>query len=427
MNEALPALRENRSLSQPAFRSLADYCRQRGLRQWPACPQARAPPLARSQLFFAVLTTTRLVQPRGAVMARILRRQNASFAVYADAANAQGVRALPVSGFLERLVHNRSVPTAKGVTFIAQKHLELLHTLAHDSAAWPQSRGARGRPRWWIILDDDSFIFVDRIMQVLSLLDDAEPMLVGGALARSHLCGNGLCSYRDFTHRFGFPPVVPALAGGVSYALSDSGLRRIGRAIEERACLDATLGDVATAACARIAGVRLALLPGGWLVNDASIAANMQRRERERSGRSRDMAVLKHEAIRAASFTGQLISAHKLPDRQSLCWAEHGECDPRCDCVCTCTAGTLRTFGPEANARDTPVSSAALKGRVLSSLRTCSEPPGSTCDFQCPPDTWDDLVRPPADPTEGRADVDGISALASDGVRICSRRKSKAG
>ena len=52
------------------------------------------------------------------------------------------------------MAHNKSLRRASGLSFIAQKHLELLYTLAGDSAAERPKR-----TRWWVILDDDSFVF----------------------------------------------------------------------------------------------------------------------------------------------------------------------------------------------------------------------------------------------------------------------------
>ena len=410
----LDELNEGRGERNPLFRSMANYCKLRRERRGPKCPprSEHRPHLGRSQVFFAVLTTDRLVRPRGSVMARILRQQGADFAIYSDMATSSGARALPVSGHLERMAHNKSLRRASGLSFIAQKHLELLHTLSKQSAAQqpqppqppqaqepptsphqpspscdgskphladctcrgaschfdgsaeqcvcyttpftpaktypccPHNGASRRRPpaagvpttRWWVILDDDSFVFVDRLVQTLNLIDDGEPLLVGGASARSHLCANGLCDFKGYINKHGYSPVVHALAGGVGYVFSDLGLRKVGAAIAEGRCLDATLGDLATAACARIAGVSIHRLPGGWMVNDGSIVGQMVRAEKQQHGKARSDHILKHEVIERASFTGQLLSVHKLPDRVALCWAEHGECDPRCDCACKCAA-----------------------------------------------------------------------------------------
>ena len=69
---------------------------------------------------------------------------------------------------------------------------------------------------------------------------------------------------------------------------------------------------------------------------------------------------MRHELTFAATpFRGPLVAVHRLRDRQALCWARHGECDPRCDCRCACASG--------------------------SPLGACEEPPNSTCAFECPP------------------------------------------
>lgn len=377
---ALLPLHEARKLGNPVFKGLQQYCETRAQHRWPRCPERPRKRLAMEQVLFVVLTTARLVHPRVSVLARVLRKQNATFAIFSDDA-APGVRALPVSGHLERLVHNRT--NKRHATFIAQKHLELLHTLASDASV-----GSR-KTRWWVILDDDSFVFVNRYVQTLGLLDDTQPLLVGGALARSHLCADGLCDYREFTRRQGFPPVVHAFAGGVTYALSAAALHRMGESLRRNACLDATLGDLATAACARLSGVRMMRLPGGWMVNDGSIVGRLAKQEKDRQGRVRSTTTLKHEVIESAAFTGQLISVHKLPDRQALCWVDHGECSPRCDCACPCT----NRFHHVA----------------------CIEPSNSTCAYDCPHDVWDETLWPARQPGS-----EGPSALATDGVRICT-------
>lgn len=338
--DALPLLAQ-RSPNFP--KGLSMYCRARASAHWPECPprhhhrQVRR--LEADELFVAVLTTDKFVRPRGALMARTLRQQNASFGIFADVASP-GVRALPVTGLLERLVHNKSFSKRTGsVSFIAQKHFELLHTLAADSRAQEERQrngGGGRRTRWWVIADDDSFLFVGRLLQTLRYVDDHKPLLVGGAKARSHLCGSGLCDLKVYGARYGYNPVVHALAGGVGYAFSDAGLRRVAEALDEGRCLDASLGDIATAGCARVAGVELKLLPGGWMVNDGSMTSNAMKRDKRDGKVKRDTNAIKRGIVMGTAFRGQLISDHKVNTRMALCWAQYGECDPRCDCQCEC-------------------------------------------------------------------------------------------
>ena len=42
---------------------------------------------------------------------------------------------------------------------------------------------ARRGARWWVVCDDDSFVFVERLVRVLSMLNASEPLLVGGGRA----------------------------------------------------------------------------------------------------------------------------------------------------------------------------------------------------------------------------------------------------
>ena len=378
--DALPSL----AVGAPSFDSIPKYCKTRHLRKWPICPPRTSPQLAVEQLFVAVVTTSRLVPSRGGLMAYTLRQQQVPFGLFSDA-ELPGVRPLPVSGQLERLVHNRSLRQST-VSFIAQKHLELLYTLANDSVEQErqQQLGLRSAPRtrWWVISDDDSFIFVGRLLSTLALIDDSEPLFVGGAKARAHLCGAGLCDFKRFVEYHGHGPIVFGFAGGTTYAFSDAGLRRVGRAIAEGRCLDANLGDIATAACARIANVTVKTLPGGWMVNDGSIAGGIAKKEKAH-GLRRDADTIRHEILEHPRFTGQLVSVHKLTDRQALCWSQHGECSLRCDCMCSCA--TARAAEAAASRLGVNAQGNA-KGALRNATRPggCREPPSSTCDYVCP-------------------------------------------
>jgi hypothetical protein len=64
---------------------------------------------------------------------------------------------------------------------------------------------ARRGARWWVVCDDDSFVFVERLVRVLSMLNASEPLLVGGGRGQAHLCGHGLCHYHNWTEQHGHP------------------------------------------------------------------------------------------------------------------------------------------------------------------------------------------------------------------------------
>ena len=374
VEDAIPSL-----LHSPRFHDLRQYCKTRHHQRWPTCPPRTVPGLTIDQLYIAVLTTSRLVASRGGVNAHVLRRQGARYGFYSDAPH-HGVRELPVTGRLERFVHNRNLKHSS-VRFIAQKHLELLHTLADESRqqhSSPSSSSSR-QIRWWIVSDDDSFIFTGRLLDILRHLPDKEALFLGGARARAHLCADGLCNYKDYVKHHGRPPVMHAFAGGVGYVFSDAGLRRIGKAITDGHCLDAPYGDIATAACAQIANVTMLTLPGGWMVNDASIITTLRRQElaKNRSTSARGSAALWHQITTRPHFSGQLISTHKLTDRQALCWAEYGECSPRCDCICSCAEALAGAAPHRVKGNRSMIGMAMPKP-------FCREQPHSSCNFLCP-------------------------------------------
>lgn len=391
-------------LPSPNFLGLTKYCATRHLVNWTRCPPLPQglPPLELDDLFFAVLTSDTILHHRGAVMSRVLGRQRARYGLFSDSTSgSSGVRALPVTGLLETIFTNSSLTFPKpkaekpGLIHLAQKQLELLHTLHRDSLQQETATDDRGldqqprqrrRTRWWVICDDDSFVFAGRLMQYLSLLDDRQAVVAGGAQSRSHLCGNGLCDLKAYKAAHGVVPGIFGFAGGTCYAFSDPGIRRVGRAIEQGRCLDAAYTDIASATCAMIANLSLRLLPGGSMINDPySIKLRMRREVQaardaydawaKRYGRTpggaatlatnmppptgRDEKSFEAEKLdkmqRAVPFAGQLVVVHKLTDRQALCWAQHGECSRRCDCTCPCVAAN------------------------------CTEPPGLGCDFECPP------------------------------------------
>ena len=172
---------------------------------------------------------------------------------------------------------------------------------------------ARRGARWWVVCDDDSFVFVVRLVRVLSMLNASEPLLVGGGRARAPLCGNGLCHYKNWTEQQGHPPSVKHHAGGPAYVLSDAAMRRVVHGLRHQLCFDAPYGDTAVGACARAVGVRLLLLPEGYVVNNAN-----------------------RQTLEFESFKGQLVTYHRLSLRRRLCWARYGECDARCACPCEC-------------------------------------------------------------------------------------------
>ena len=61
-------------------------------------------------------------------------------------------------------------------------------------------------------------MFAGRLMQYLSLLDDRQAVVAGGAQSRSHLCGNGLCDLKAYKAAHGVVPGIFGFAGGITNA-----------------------------------------------------------------------------------------------------------------------------------------------------------------------------------------------------------------
>lgn len=169
---ALPSFAPLRSVS-----GVRDYCHHRFTpNMWPACPPVLAP-TSKADIFFGVLTAQKLLGSRARVASRVFALQGARHGLFGEVAlnNASGVvTLLPESAQLE-LGHGR-LPgsTSAGRTpYIAQKVLEMLVAMhSHPSAR---------RARWFVVCDDDSFVFVDRLSRLFSSLNETEPLLVGAA------------------------------------------------------------------------------------------------------------------------------------------------------------------------------------------------------------------------------------------------------
>jgi hypothetical protein len=182
------------------------------------------------------------------------------------------------------------------------------------------------RASWYVVCDDDSFVFVERLRRFLSTMTDDKPLLVGDGTARAHLCGDQLCNLTRFETEHGHRPAISHHAGGPAYALNAAGMRLVAKGLRERMCFDAPFSDTAVGACARAMGVQLLRLPGGFVVNNYNIRATI------------------NEAT--LSWRGQLVAYHRLPERQALCWARYGECDARCNCPCKCGESQCTTMTP---------------------------------------------------------------------------------
>ena len=283
-------------------------------------PQFVKPRLRLEHAQFAVLTSAKFSNMSARHTRESLSLQGARVQSFSEQPDP-GMTLLPVAARLEA-EHRR--------VFIGQKQLELLFVLGASMPPPPRP------PRWYVIVDDDSFLFVHRLVDMLARLDDTQPLLVGGAQGQSSLCGaahlllqpggchpRGSAHWREqdaaFINATGRRPVLRFHAGGLGYALSAPALRRMHAAIRQRRCPDAAYSDAATAACALTVGVRQLTLPAGWINNN-------ERGRASEFGKS--------------FYRGRLVSYHRLKQRQALCWARLAaasppdtlvECDQRCN------------------------------------------------------------------------------------------------
>lgn len=344
----------------------------------------QAPPrsLSRDEVVFSLLTTDRSSNPqRGAQRgraspgasahlkkelaraeqrpaAKTLRLQGARLHRFTNVAGADSTL-LPRSAVDER---------AHGRAYMGQKQLEMIMAMRPHSLppAPPRTGGSQVAVRWWVVCDDDSFVFVDLYISLLASLNDSEPLLVGGGQGQisfcSHVVPGGLrtaCSdrleseggtalllrhalpaasaaakagavqvgllprrgdqerafERAFQERHGTRPVFQFHSGGITFALTDAAVRLMQRSIRAGRCPDAPFTDAAAGACALASGVRQLLLPGTWLQNNPK------------------------RPFGAWPIGERLISYHRLPPHVAMCWARHAqsggadahtECEP-CD------------------------------------------------------------------------------------------------
>jgi hypothetical protein len=148
----------------------------------------QAPPrsLSRDEVVFSLLTTDRSSIPqRGAQRGRASPNASAHFkkelarAKQRPAANTlrlQGARLhrfTNVSGADSTLLPRSAVDErAHGRAYMGQKQLEMIMAMRPHNLppAPPRAGGSQVAVRWWVVCDDDSFVFVDRYTSLLASL-----------------------------------------------------------------------------------------------------------------------------------------------------------------------------------------------------------------------------------------------------------------
>ena len=208
-----------KSLTQPGFNGLRDYCRRHASAPWPVCPLDWTH-LKREDVLFAVLTTHKL-QHRSQLATRSLQLQGARLRIFS---NVDGplTTALPETARIEN--RNASHPH-KDIQFIAQKQLEMLSILDRFGPAKWYAIAAADTSLFvciptsnlhgmhmhththtctcmyrYVIADDDTFLFVDRWLSALGTHAADKSVIVGGGYAYTvvlyayiqegmHICG----------------------------------------------------------------------------------------------------------------------------------------------------------------------------------------------------------------------------------------------
>ena len=303
----------------PAVRSLnlTVFCRRsRAMRQHvqPRLPPHVTPRLHKRDVLFAIMSQASMRGKLGRHTNRTLASQGARVHTFGDL-DAPDATLLPVSMELGAF--------SKGKGALGHRMLEMLSRLGDTRALGPA--------RWWVVVDDDNFVFVERLVDLLARLPDSQPLVVGAAQAQGTLpllssqdrAGNYSSANRsgyNETHGYeeykllaGRDPNAAGIARrpiftyntGELLAFSAAAMPLIHKALREQRCADGW-PDTAAGACALIAGVRpLSLYPWTGLVHGY------------------------RPPFPHAHFGGYLTMHHKLPDREADCmarWlAEHAD------------------------------------------------------------------------------------------------------
>jgi len=182
------------------------------------------------------MTSGPLLATRARHLERVLYQQGARHVELFAEIEAENTTLLPEAARLQELLqcNTRRGGCQGGVLHVAQKHLELLWTLG--------SRARRPHlPRWVVVADDDTFLWVNRWVKALANFNDTRPLFVGGGGARTHMCGPRLCDKARYVSQWRFIPQVNTHGGGMGYALTMP--RSVGCATRLRAAHVLTLAS----------------------------------------------------------------------------------------------------------------------------------------------------------------------------------------
>lgn len=181
------------------FSNLSDFCMQSSRLRNAPLPPVLHPALHKSDVFFGVMTAASMIGKPYRIANVTARMQGARVHTFADF-EAVDATSLTVSKKLEETDSAR-----RGVWSLGQHILEIAYLMSEHNF---------GRARWWVILDDDILVFVDRFVDLLARLDDSLPLIVGGYSGQMDMCA-GSCNATEFKRLHnGSRPVIQGNGGG---------------------------------------------------------------------------------------------------------------------------------------------------------------------------------------------------------------------
>ena len=172
---AFPSLQKPRTHA-----NLSEYCRlgRGGASRWWRQIALQAPPrsLSRDEVVFSLLTTDRSSPGASEHLRKEPARAKQNMRPAAETLRLQGARLhrfTNVGGADSTLLPRSAADErAHGRAYIGQKQLEMIMAMRPHNLppTPPRAGGSQVAVRWWVVCDDDSFVFVDRYISLLASL-----------------------------------------------------------------------------------------------------------------------------------------------------------------------------------------------------------------------------------------------------------------
>ena len=88
--------------------------------------------------------------------------------------------------------------------------------------------------RWWALIDDDTFVFANRLARLLSHLRDDQPIAAGDGKAQMSMCGSP-CNETEYkAYHNGDRPVLKGNSLATPVVISRVGMRMMRTALREK-------------------------------------------------------------------------------------------------------------------------------------------------------------------------------------------------